>query len=293
MQDSAKSNRTLFELDLLRALVMVADCGSFTTAATRLHSTQSTVSQKVRRLEELAGHRLLERGHRDVHPTDAGHTLLGYARRMLDLNEEMAQALAGATVETAVRIGVPEDFVNAQTTRMLAAFSRRHPQVKLEISSGLSRDLAHGFDHGELDLVLVKQRRNTRQAVHCRREPMHWIDSQRSSSLQLDPLPLVTFPPRGLYRDEMIQAVEALGVRWRIAFTSSSLSGIQGAVADGIGISLLPRRAVSREHRVIDGERGLPVVENYEIGLLHRPDADDAVRALAAELWRQVQREAK
>ena len=64
MQDSAKSNRTLFELDLLRALVMVADCGSFTTAATRLHSTQSTVSQKVRRLEELAGHRLLERGHR-------------------------------------------------------------------------------------------------------------------------------------------------------------------------------------------------------------------------------------
>ncbi|WP_333629269.1 LysR substrate-binding domain-containing protein [Stenotrophomonas cyclobalanopsidis] len=293
MQDSAKSNRTLFELDLLRALVMVADCGSFTTAATRLHSTQSTVSQKVRRLEELAGHRLLERGHRDVHPTDAGHTLLGYARRMLDLNEEMAQALAGATVETAVRIGVPEDFVNAQTTRMLAAFSRRHPQVKLEISSGLSRDLAHGFDHGELDLVLVKQRRNTRQAVHCRREPMHWIDSQRSSSLQLDPLPLVTFPPRGLYRDEMIQAVEALGVRWRIAFTSSSLSGIQGAVADGIGISLLPRRAVSREHRVIDGERGLPVVENYEIGLLHRPDADDAVRALAAELWRQVQREAE
>ena len=293
MQDSAKSNRTLFELDLLRALVMVADCGSFTTAATRLHSTQSTVSQKVRRLEELAGHRLLERGHRDVHPTDAGHTLLGYARRMLDLNEEMAQALAGATVETAVRIGVPEDFVNAQTTRMLAAFSRRHPQVKLEISSGLSRDLAHGFDHGELDLVLVKQRRNTRQAVHCRREPMHWIDSQRSSSLQLDPLPLVTFPPRGLYRDEMIQAVEALGLRWRIAFTSSSLSGIQGAVADGIGISLLPRRAVNREHRVIDGERGLPVVENYEIGLLHRPDADDAVRALAAELWRQVQREAK
>ncbi|WP_406235926.1 LysR substrate-binding domain-containing protein [Isoptericola jiangsuensis] len=293
MQDSAKSNRTLFELDLLRAVVMVADCGSFTTAATRLHSTQSTVSQKVRRLEELAGHRLLERGHRDVHPTDAGHTLLGYARRMLDLNEEMAQALAGATVETAVRIGVPEDFVNAQTTRMLAAFSRRHPQVKLEISSGLSRDLAHGFDHGELDLVLVKQRRNTRQAVHCRREPMHWIDSQRSSSLQLDPLPLVTFPPRGLYRDEMIQAVEALGLRWRIAFTSSSLSGIQGAVADGIGISLLPRRAVSREHRVIDGERGLPVVENYEIGLLHRPDADDAVRALAAELWRQVQREAE
>ncbi|WMJ69506.1 LysR substrate-binding domain-containing protein [Stenotrophomonas sp. 24(2023)] len=291
MEDSGKSNRTLFDLDLLRALVMVADCGSFTTAATRLHSTQSTVSQKIRRLEDLAGHRLLERSHRDVQPTDAGHTLLGYARRMLDLNEELLQALAGATVETAVRIGVPEDFVNPQTTGMLAAFSHRHRQVKLEISSGLSRDLAHGFDHGELDLVLVKQRRNSRPAVHCRHEPMHWIDSQRSACLRLDPLPLVMFPPRGLYRDEMIQAVEALGLRWRIAFTSSSLSGIQGAVADGIGISLLPRRAVGAGHRIIDGQRGLPVVDTYEIGLLHRPDAGDAVRALATALWGQVRRE--
>ena len=122
--------------------------------------------------------------------------LLGYARRMLDLNEEMAQALAGATVETAVRIGVPETS-SMRRPRMLAAFSRRHPQVKLEISSGLSRDLAQGFDHGELDLVLVKQRRNSRQAVHRRREPMHWIDSLRSSCLQQDPLPLVTFRRAG------------------------------------------------------------------------------------------------
>ena len=48
-------NRPLFDLDLLRALVMVADCGSFTTASARLHSTQSTVSQKVRRLEKSPG----------------------------------------------------------------------------------------------------------------------------------------------------------------------------------------------------------------------------------------------
>jgi DNA-binding transcriptional LysR family regulator len=61
----------------------------------------------VRRLGSWPGIACSQRGHRDVHPTDAGHTLLGYARRMLDLNEEMAQALAGATVETAVRIGVP------------------------------------------------------------------------------------------------------------------------------------------------------------------------------------------
>ncbi|GAB3052130.1 LysR family transcriptional regulator [Stenotrophomonas tumulicola] len=288
-----ETNRSLFELDLLRALVRVADCGSFTTAASRLHSTQSTVSQKIRRLEMLAGHRLLERGHRDVQPTDAGHILLGYARRMLGLNDELLQALAGATVATTLRLGVPEDFVNPRTTRMLAAFSRRHPRVRLEISSGLSRDLAHAFDHGELDLALVKQRRNSRPAVYCWPEPMHWIDSAHEPCVQQETLPLVTFPPRGLYRDEMIHAIEASGGRWRITFTSSSLSGIQGAVADGIGISLLPRRAVLAGHQVIDGQRGLPVIDSYEIGILYRDNADDGVRALALELKRQVDDEAR
>jgi hypothetical protein len=68
MPASGNTNRTLFELDLLRAMVMVADCGSFTTAAARLHSTQSTISQKIRRLEAIAGRPLLVRGNRDVHP---------------------------------------------------------------------------------------------------------------------------------------------------------------------------------------------------------------------------------
>ncbi|WP_232767825.1 MULTISPECIES: hypothetical protein [unclassified Stenotrophomonas] len=74
---------------------------------------------------------------------------------------------------------------------------------------------------------------------------------------------------------------------------SSSLSGIQGAVADGIGISLLPRRAVTADHRIIDGEHGLPVIDSYEIGILYRDNADDGVRALALELKRQVDSETR
>lgn len=70
---------------------------------------------------------------------------------------------------------------------------------------------------------------------------MVWVDSARYPSIRLDPVPLVAFPPRGLYREEMISALEGLGRRWRISFTSSSLSGIQGAVAAGMGIGLLQR----------------------------------------------------
>lgn len=279
-----RTNSRLFELDLLRALVTVADCGSFTTAALRLNSTQSTVSQKIRRLEELAGHRLLERGNRDVLPTDAGETVLGYARRLLSLNDELHEALDGASVSVVVRIGVPDDFAAGRTTRHLAEFNRRYPHIKLEVTAGLSRDLAGSYDRGELDLVLLKQRRNSRDAVARWSEETRWVDSLRSPAFAQDPLPIVTFPPRGLYRDEMIAALESVGRRWRISFTSSSLSGIQDAVADGMGIGLLPLRAVTSDHRVLPKDSGLPEVDVFELAIIHRPSAGVAITALATSL---------
>ena len=149
------------------------------------------------------------------------------------------------------------------------------------VRSGLCRDLSQAYDNGELDLVLLKQRRNSREGVACWPERLQWIDSARTPAFELDPIPLVTFPPRGLYREDMINAIEGMGRRWRISFTSSSLSGIQAAVADGMGISLLPPRAATGEHRVLGAGQGLPEVDSYEIVIVHRPTADVMVKALA------------
>lgn len=284
MTSSEKLNKPLYDLDLLRALITVLDCGSFTTAALRLHSTQSTISQKVRRLEDLVGHRLLERGSRGVSATEAGQTLMGYARQMLALNDQLSQALSGAFVTITVRLGMPEDFTGGATMRALAGFNRRFPQVKLEVTSGLSSDLAAAYDQGELDLVLVKQRHHAREAIASLPEQTVWVDSASHPVFHQDPIPLVTFPRRGVYREEIIGAVESLGRRWRISFTSSSLSGIQGAVADGMGISLLPRRAMTGDHVELGQAQGLPVIDAFELAILHRPHAHNMVKALARVL---------
>ena len=161
----SNSNRSLFDLDLLRALTVVADCASFTQAATQLHSTQSTISQKIRRLEEMVGHKLLDRSMRGVYPTDAGLILLSYARQMLVMNDQLHEALSGVAVTVVIRLGVPEDFSSGKTMRRLAAFNRRYPQVKLEVTSGLSSDLSSSYDQGELDLILIKQRQHARRRL--------------------------------------------------------------------------------------------------------------------------------
>ena len=80
--------------------------------------------------------------------------------------------------------------------------------------------------------------------------------------------------------------MESLGRRWRIAFTSSSLSGIQAAVADGMGISLLPPRAVTADHRVLGESDGLPAVDSYELVIVHPATAEPMVKELGAVLGR-------
>lgn len=119
---------TIFNLELLRAFVAVVDSRSFTAAALQLHSTQSTVSQKILRLEEAAGQSLLERARHDVRPTDAGEKLLGYARRMLHLHDEAAAAMTGSALTAVFRLGLAEDFAARLVTPTLAAFCAHIPR---------------------------------------------------------------------------------------------------------------------------------------------------------------------
>ena len=101
------------------------------------------------------------------------------------------------------------------------------------------------------------------------------------------------FSLRGLYRDDMIAAIEAMGRSWRISFTSTSLTGIQEAVASGLGISLLPPRAVTAAHRVLGSEQGFASVEGFEIAIYQRAAADAMVKELAALLEEIVERETR
>ncbi len=231
-----------FNLDLLRAFVAVVDSRSFTVAAAQLHSTQSTISQKIIRLEEAAGQALLERAR------------------------------------------LPEDFASRLVTPPLARFMRAHPNTKLEVTSGLSRDLQKGFETGEYDLVMVKQKRGETVGTMRWPEPLSWLESADFPVSHVDPLPLVVFPPNGLYRSDMMEALDRAGRRWHVVFTSSSLASIQSAVAEGLGVSLLPKRVALPGHRVVPAAAGLPSVEPMEIVIRHMDNGPEQIRQLAAML---------
>src|SRR6201990_2303272 len=119
----------MLEIDLLRSFVSVVDAGGFTRAGERVHRTQSTVSQQIKRLEDDVGQPLLIRNGKDVTPTEAGERLLSYARRLLSLAEEARDVVARPDSEGAVRLGIPEDFAAYRLAKLLASFSRSRPRL--------------------------------------------------------------------------------------------------------------------------------------------------------------------
>lgn len=225
---------------LLRAFATIAETGSFTHAADRLNMTQSTVSQQLARLEETVGRALIDRATRPVRPTASGERLLGYARRILDLQREAETVLGDPAGTAAIRIGVPEDIVTRAMARVFHEFAGQHRETRLDVTAGLSPDLTRRYRAGELDIVVVKEPAADTDCRASFPEAMAWFEGADAPGMWPDPLPLVAFPPGGLYRAAMFERIEREGRRWYVAFSASSLHNVLVAVEAGLGLSLLP-----------------------------------------------------
>ena len=272
----------MLDIDLLRSFVSVVDAGGFTRAGERVHRTQSTVSQQIKRLEDTFGRPLLHRNGKRVALTEEGERLLSYARRILALAEEAHQVVAQSAGAGVVRLGLPEDFAASRLAQVLARFARSRQGARLDVRCDLSVRLRDDLDRGELDLILFKRDAGERGGIACWPERLSWIASRRRElDVRRDPVPLVVFPQGCLYRNRAIHALEAAGRAWYIAYTSPNFYGIQAAVSVGLGISILPQAAILADHRVLGAKEGFARVPNTELALLAAPDASPATRRLA------------
>ena len=280
----------MLDIDLLRSFVSVVDAGGFTRAGERVHRTQSTVSQQVRRLEEMLGCDLLDRNGRQATPTEEGERLLSYARRILALAEEARDVVARPVGDGVVRLGLPEDFAAYRLADMLSDFARSRPGLRLDVRCGLSVRLVRDLERGELDLALYKRDAGdgsanaAAKAIATWPERLHWITSVRHEVDTRRSVPLAVYEQGCLYRNRAIHALETAGRAWHIAYTSPNLSGIQAAVSAGLGVSILPDVAIVDAHRMLDRADGFPPIPDTELALVAAPGATPATRRLADRL---------
>src|SRR5215470_14037811 len=207
--------------DLLKAFVAVADQRSFTRAAIMLNRTQSAVSMQVKRLEERLGVALFHRTKANVDLSSAGEGLLGYARRILALNDEAVARLREHKIEGVVRLGVMDDYGTLVLPRLLASFVAGYPLIHVEMETGLTSSMPARLGEA-YDLVIAMHPEGRGEGEFLRREQAVWATGVSRQVEEQDPLPVALYPQGCLFRKWAIEALDAAGRPWRLAFVSHS-----------------------------------------------------------------------
>ncbi len=257
------------DMDVLRTLVTAQRLGGFNRAAEQVGRSQSAVSQQIHKLEERIGQPLFKKRGRTLELTEAGEMVLSYARRILDLNDEAVTAVRGASVEGAVRFGLPGDFAETWLPMALGRFKRAHPGVRVEAATDRNATMIERLDKGQLDLAVALGRSARSDAFPIATLPMAWIGASDGTLPWRtgEPVPLALFEAPCIFRTAATQALDAAGIPWMIAFTSPSVPGLWAAAAAGLGITLRTVAGLPGTLRTLGPKDGLPSMPTIELSL--------------------------
>lgn len=251
-------------LDVRRMKVLreVAARGSFSAAAESLSFTQSAISQQVAALERETGATLLERGPRGVRLTDAGAALVSHADAILarldDAEEELA-ALAGLRGGR-LRLATFQSGGATLVPRAVKAFHDRHPAVDLSMVEAEPDEAQALLRSGAVDLAVVYDFERLPDSIDADLELAHLIDDTyeavvaeghpfaRKRNLRLADLgddPWISSTSRCGCRAITDRACRDAGFEPRVAFEADETMAAQAFVAAGVGVTILPRLALS------------------------------------------------
>ena len=273
--------RTL-DLTALRSFVAVADVGGVTRAAGFLNLTQSAVSMQIKRLEEGLGQALLERDGRGVALTGSGEQLLGYARRMLDLNDEVLSRMTDCAFEGTLTLGVPSDIVYPVIPQVLQRFAMDYPRVRVQLLSSFTRELKEQYARGDADLILTTEDACDPGCETLAIMPLVWVGAPGGSAWKGRPLRLA-FENHCIFRQPVQEALDAAGIPWEIAVESRQSRTIEASVSADLALHVALEGSYSSLFERVAHNGALPDLPAKRVNLyLSRARQGELVDQLAA-----------
>jgi DNA-binding transcriptional LysR family regulator len=293
----------MLSLSRLQILCEVLGRGSFSAAAESLSYTQSAVSQAVARLEAETGAMLVVRDRRGVRATAAGATLVAHAESIFAQVDAAEAELAAVLGVRSGRLRVAS-FPSAGATLMplaVARFRQEHPDVALTLAEDEPERIAPRLRAGEFDLALLFQFPGARErpgaslrTVSLLEDPMfvalpadHPLVGKRALSLiDLRDQRWVQTSESSPCARHVVRSCLAAGFEPDVAFESDDYDTVQGLVAAGVGVALIPRLALTRVHPDIVVRDLAPrsPARKVTVATMAGPGVAPAARAMTAVL---------
>jgi DNA-binding transcriptional LysR family regulator len=290
----------MIDLRSLQTFHAVALLGGFHKAAEKLHTSQPAVSARIAQLEQQLKGRLFERDKRGCYLTTQGRELLNYAERMLALETEMVEAVAGRKgLSGTVSLGASDTIVHTWLSDLLKLLNQEYPEITLDVVVDSTASMTAGLTDCTLDIALLMgpvNAGNTENLPLCN-YPISWIKSpdleitSDSPSLsELAAYPIITFARSTRPYWQLKEMFAREGAHKARLFSNSSLSSIVRMAIDGIGIAAIPEHVVPEEIasgklHVIETSYEMPVM-SFTASFTER--ADMPLNRIVAQLAQKV-----
>jgi DNA-binding transcriptional LysR family regulator len=296
----------MLDVKQLRVLKEVAEHGSFSSAAVALSYSQPAISQQIAELESHAGARLVDRTSRGVRLTDAGRALVAHAdvilARLADAEAELQaiRELRGGQIRLASFPTGGASLIPVAT----AAFRRRHPGIDISLSVAVMPSAVERLKAGEVDVALLVEPGSDSAPRDAQLDRAHLLDDPMFAVLPVGhplagkrTLRLVDLAGETWMHDGsdccdatvFLGACREAGFEPRVAFENDDYSAIQGFIAAGVGIALIPQLALQgvRDDVVVRALSGRPPRRRVVAATLCGPErsvATDAMLEILVEI---------
>ena len=263
-------------IDVLRSFVTVADFASFTQASEILARSQPAISMQLKKLEKMLGRKLLQRNDQKLKLTEDGQVLFDYAKQILSLNDEVISIFVKPSISGNIRLGIPSEFATTVLPKIVGRFSQNYPTVSIDVSCDLSVNLLASRNEHEFDLILsLQDDLKIKKSDSVRTDELVWVTKDKHSAHLQTPIPLIAAPQGCIYRKRAIDKLDKLNRAWRIVYTIPDLSGIQSAIEEGLGVTVLAKSTVPDNLQIIKADKKFPKLGKIAIHLINNSDSKD------------------
>lgn len=260
-------------MDALRAVVATTDLGGVTAAADHLGRSQPAVSLQIQKLEETLNVEIFLRYNKQLKLSESGSRIYDTAKQILALNDLLTTQFIQPELAGEIRLGIPSEFATTLLPKILGRFSQAYPMVALEVFSDLSRNLLSESQRAKYDLILtLHDKPSARRKGLIKSDRLVWVGSKEQRYDRQEALPLILAQDGCLYRKRALRALDKIKQPWRIIHTNPDLSGIQAAIREGLGVTVLAESTVPEGLAIVDryGKNdALPNLGSIDISLLY------------------------
>lgn len=272
----------------LETFLQVVEKGSFAAAAEALHTTQSTVSARVKDLEHYFGVALFDRSTHRAQLTAKGRELFAMSRQVVGALEQLRERISDrASLTGTLRLGVVGVVAGTWLPALVRELRTRHPALQLQVEVALSKVLAQKLRGAELDVAIIAGRPDDDE-LQCEpvgEERFAWMASPSLGAARgaitpadLAAYPVIAFSQESFHHAAMKAWFKAGGVRFQPAITCNSMEVIARLVSQGEGVGLLPCDYYGTEVslgklEILSANPAMPGVELTLLAFAQRPTA--------------------